>query len=94
MGVHSIVRFFYLLVKNYVLDHIFLIQTTQCRLGDNTLKLKRNCRRKMWSFAAASLLAQLLLEKSILTVASVKSWKQFIEVGTNVLLGNKNIFLP
>lgn len=42
----------------------------------------------MWSFATASLLAQLLLEKSILAVASVKSWKQFIEVGTNVLLGN------
>lgn len=41
-----------------------------------------------------SLLAQLLVEKSILAVASVKSWKQLIEVGTKVLLGNYNMFLP
>lgn len=41
-----------------------------------------------------SLLAQLLIEKAILAVASAKSWKQFVEVGTNVLLGNYNTFLP
>lgn len=55
MSALSIIRFLSTCKKKYILDNIFLIPTTQWKLSDNTMKLKRKSRRKMWSLATVSL---------------------------------------